>query len=521
MTGLGIFLNILLFLVVLSIVICIHELGHFIFAKKAGILCHEFSFGMGPKIWSRKKGETTFSIRAIPFGGFVAMAGEEVEADLVKVGQKVRLGFDPDGQVKRIVLNPNNPAYHDFLEVTIESVDLKGEDGSALFINEYTVKRDAFYVFDKKVYQIAPHDRVFGSKTKWQRFLVSFAGPMMNFVLAFFVFMLMFMIGGVADEKSTTISEVSTGSPAAGIVLAGDKIISINGVSVLSWAIDDDTPSVRTELAKYDNAEPFILVVERNGVQVTLDPIYPQYFFIGFNFASLPGSEDLLVDVDKEDEDITELRTNDKIISIDGVTFQNWNELIAFQKSYTEGSTDEEPTVLIYERDGVQYEYSFMAYGEDVLTSQNLDLFASRIGISGSSKFSFFGSIKGALSSFASSSVWIYKTLGLLFSSNQVGVGDLSGFIGIYTITSQAASQGFLTLLNWIGFLSVNLGIINLLPIPALDGGRIVFIGYEAITKKKPNQKFENALHTIVFFLLIALLIFITYNDILRLFGLN
>jgi regulator of sigma E protease len=257
-------LNILLFLLVLSIVICIHELGHFVFAKKAKILCHEFSFGMGPKLWSRKKGETTFSIRAIPFGGFVAMAGEEVEAELIKIGQKVRLGLDTDGQVKRIVLNSNNPAYDDFIEITVEKIDLKGESGDDLYINDYIVKRDAFYVFDKRVIQIAPYDRLFGSKIKWQRFLVAFAGPMMNFVLAIFVFLLMFMIGGVADDKSTVISEVSPGSPAAEIILPGDKIISINGVLVSSWAIDDNKPSVRSELAKYDNAEPFIFVVEPN-----------------------------------------------------------------------------------------------------------------------------------------------------------------------------------------------------------------------------------------------------------------
>ncbi|MDD3958154.1 MAG: site-2 protease family protein, partial [Candidatus Izemoplasmatales bacterium] len=148
--------NILIFLLVLSLVICIHELGHFLFAKRAGILCHEFSFGMGPKLWSRKKGETTFSIRAIPFGGYVAMAGEEVEADILKPQQKIRIGLDQDGEINRIVLNPQHPHYQDFLEITIDDMDLQGVDGGRLYINEYTVKRDAFYVFDKKVMQIAP-----------------------------------------------------------------------------------------------------------------------------------------------------------------------------------------------------------------------------------------------------------------------------------------------------------------------------------------------------------------------------
>ncbi|MGD9964830.1 MAG: site-2 protease family protein, partial [Candidatus Izemoplasmatales bacterium] len=113
--------NLFLFLIVLGLVICIHELGHLYFAKKAGILCHEFSFGMGPKLWSKKKGETTYSIRAIPFGGFVSMSGEELEEELVKIGDKVRLQFNPDGQVEKIILNEKNSKYKDLLAVTVET----------------------------------------------------------------------------------------------------------------------------------------------------------------------------------------------------------------------------------------------------------------------------------------------------------------------------------------------------------------------------------------------------------------
>lgn len=513
--------NILIFLLVLSLVICIHELGHFLFAKRAGILCHEFSFGMGPKLWSRKKGETTFSIRAIPFGGYVAMAGEEVEAEILKPQQKIRIGLDRDGEINRIVLNPQHPHYQDFLEITIDDMDLQGVDGGRLYINEYTVKRDAFYVFDKKVMQIAPRDRVFNSKTKMQRFMVAFAGPMMNFVLALLLFFIMFLVGGVADEQSTIVSEVSAGSPAYGIIMPGDKIISINGVDISSWSLDDT--SVRSELALYSGNSAFTMVVERDGVQVTLDPIHPQYYFMSFNFASLPGSEALVVSMPNQAEGLDPntyepLMTNDVIISIDGHTFADWDELILFQKNYVAGSTKDNPTVIVYERGGELRSYSFVAYSLEVLSTQGYELFSSRIGIVGSSHFSFLGSVEGMFASFANASGSIFKTLGLLFGSKQVGVGDLSGFIGMYTITSVAASNGFISLLNWIGFLSVNLGILNLLPIPALDGGRIVFLGYEAITKKKPNQKFENLLHTIVFFLLIALLVYVSYNDILRLF---
>ncbi|HPJ86249.1 MAG TPA: site-2 protease family protein [Bacillota bacterium] len=189
-------LNLLIFLVVLSLVICIHEFGHLIFAKKAGILCHEFSFGMGPKVWARKRGETTYMIKAVPFGGYVAMAGEEVEADVLKKGQKIRIGLDMDGEITKIVLNNNNLSYQDFPEITVEDYDLLGKDGGKLFINEYFVKRNALYVYERKVMQIAPFDRTFNAKTKWQRFMVAFAGPMMNFVLAIFVFLLMYLVSG-------------------------------------------------------------------------------------------------------------------------------------------------------------------------------------------------------------------------------------------------------------------------------------------------------------------------------------
>lgn len=508
--------DILVFLIVLSLVICIHELGHFFFAKKAGVLCHEFSFGMGPKIWSKKKGETTFSIRAIPFGGFVSMAGEEISSDVVKPNHKIRIGFDEYGKINRIIVNPNNINYQDFPEITVTSIDLKGTEGNDLYINEYTVQRDAFYVFDKNQIQIAPTNRNFHSKTKWQRFMITFGGPMMNFVLAIFVYLIIGFIAGVPNMDSTVIGSVSENMPSSEILLPGDKIISINGVDISKWQASGDEASVQTELAKYLDYDSFVFVVERDGEEIELDPITPQYFFYGLGFVSTPNETELIIYSPLYQS--SELLPGDKLISIDGVTFSTWNDVVQYQLTNLEGSSEDDPTVIRVERDGVEYVYSYVSYGEDVLEAMGYDAFYSRIGISSSTKLSFFGAIDNAIDQFVDAALSIYRTLALLFTSNQIGAGDLSGFIGIFSVTKQAASQGFLSLLGWIGLLSVNLGIINLLPIPALDGGRIMFIAYEAVTKKKPNQKVESILHTVVFFLLIALLIFITYNDILRLF---
>ncbi len=576
--------NIIIFLLVLSLVINIHELGHLFFAKRAGILCHEFAFGMGPRLWSKKVGETIYSIRAIPFGGFVSMAGEEIESDIVKIGQKIRLGFDQDNEVNRIILNSADTNYHDFLEVKVEQVDLSSEAGNRLFINEYTVKRNAMYVDGKTHLQIAPKDRSFSYKTKWQRFSATFGGPLMNFVLAFIVFLTMSFIIGVPDYDSSVIADVSEGSPAAEILQAGDKIISINGVDVTSWG--GESNSVNSELSKDVNS--YVIVVERDGSIVTLQAISPQYIFYGLGFTSTVGTDELIIDTPLYLD--TEIASGDIILSIDGIAMNSWDDVIAYSDAHQNGSTDENPTVIEVERSvtyatveglvtdvsvdattgyvtitvlkdecnffcqvfgreyttmilkggetdlinvgahidantpvgrNAVYTISYVAYGSDVLDAQGYDYFYSRIGITSSSKFSFFGSFGTAWSSFVNAGTSIFKTIGLMFSSDQVGVSDLSGFVGIFSMTSRAAAGGFVSLLSWIGFLSINLGIVNLLPIPALDGGRLVFIGYEAITKKRPNQKFENLLHTIMFFLLMGFLIFITYNDILRLFGIK
>jgi regulator of sigma E protease len=113
----------------------------------------------------------------------------------------------------------------------------------------------------------------------------------------------------------------------------------------------------------------------------------------------------------------------------------------------------------------------------------------------------------------------MWNTIVLLVSPNSgVGVGDLAGPIGIFSLVSDARSQGAVSFFIFVAFLSVNIGFLNLLPIPALDGGRIAFIIYEGITKKKVNKNFENILITITFVLLLVLMVVVSFQDILRLF---
>ena len=118
-------LGIIVFVLVLGVIVLLHEAGHFIVAKKSGILCHEFSIGMGPLIWQTKKGETMFSIRAIPFGGYVSMAGEEVEADVLKDVKKVKVVIE-NNRVVKIITNLENSKYESLKEYTVVEYDLLG-----------------------------------------------------------------------------------------------------------------------------------------------------------------------------------------------------------------------------------------------------------------------------------------------------------------------------------------------------------------------------------------------------------
>ncbi|MFW6319347.1 MAG: site-2 protease family protein, partial [Bacillota bacterium] len=203
-------LYILGFVFMLGLVILIHEAGHFIMAKRAGILCHEFAIGMGPILYSKKKGETLYSIRAIPIGGFVSMAGEEISDELVKVGDTIRVMFDEQNPdvISHIIINEDDPKYQDALLLNVDTIDLKGKNEAPLYINTYEVKRNAYYVMKDKVLQIAPYERSFESKTLLQRFSTIFAGPFMNFILAFVLFVSIAFIVGLPQTDSTEIASV-------------------------------------------------------------------------------------------------------------------------------------------------------------------------------------------------------------------------------------------------------------------------------------------------------------------------
>ena len=282
-----IILYILLFILVLAIVVCWHEYGHYFFAKKAGILVNEFAFGMGPKLVSKKKGETYWSIRAIPIGGFCAMAGEEEDGNpLIKEGDEVKLVFDNEGKVSKIIMKTDNPDYADLPTVTVTSIDLFGKDMAPLTLNEYEVNRDAVLIYSKKdEVQIAPQERRFSQKTVWQRFFVVLGGPLNNIILAFVVFIIMGFIVGVATNEPIigSVSEES-GAYMAGLK-KGDTITKIGEYEIstnsdISTALKN-TPSRAIE------------ITYSRGNESNVVTAYTQYYLQNLGISSSLAYDDM------------------------------------------------------------------------------------------------------------------------------------------------------------------------------------------------------------------------------------
>ena len=340
-------ITILAFVFILGLTVTIHEFGHFLFAKKAGIYVYEFSIGMGPRLFKfkRKNDETDYSIRLLPIGGYVQMAGEDIEVD-----------------------------------------------------------------------KDIPKDKLLQSKTWLQRFLTMVAGVMFNFLLAIVVLFIIALFKGVTLDATRIDTSKIEG------LKKGDKIISVDGNFVNN----------------YDK-----LALE----------------------LSVAGSKKFDIKVKHKDG------------SYDTVAIK--------------------PKAIYDKKDKLKgYEYGFTITGKD--------------------EKGILAAIKYAFIKFVSIIEQMFFTVWYLITG-KISLKLLSGPVGIFSIVGTAAKTGFVSVLSLLALISVNVGFINLLPIPAFDGGHILFLIIEKIKGSKVNPKVENTIHTIFFILLMALMLYITFNDILRL----
>ncbi|WP_141433449.1 RIP metalloprotease RseP [Bacillus sp. 03113] len=417
--------TVIAFIIIFGALVFFHELGHFIFAKRAGILCREFAIGFGPKVFSHKKGETTYTIRLLPLGGFVRMAGEDPEMVDIKAGYRVALLFNKDDQVSKIILN-NKEKYPDARVIEVESADIehdlviKGyvEGDEDEQIKVFPIHRKAVIIENGVETQLAPHDRQFGSKTLGQRTMAIFAGPMMNFILAFVVFVMIALLQGIPTNDPALGKLTEDGAALKAGLKKGDIVNSIDGAEISNW---NDV----VEIIRKSPNQQLEFSIERNGKEHEI-PVTPQERVI-----------------------------EGKKIGIIGV--------------YT--PMEKSPVKAI-------------SYGV---------------------KETYFWTKE------------IFSMLGKLVTG-QFSINALSGPVGIYVSTDTVAKSGIYYLMKWAGILSINLGIMNLLPIPALDGGRLMFFAVEAVRGKPIDRQKEGMVHFIGFALLMLLMLVVTWNDIQRFF---
>ncbi|GGM21670.1 zinc metalloprotease [Paraliobacillus quinghaiensis] len=415
--------TIIAFILMFGLLVFVHEFGHFIFAKRAGMLVRELAIGFGPKVFSIKKQETLYTIRLLPMGGYVRVAGEDPEIIELKPGQHIGLEFNQAQAVSKIIIN--NKSKHPSAQVIeVEKADLEHD----LIIEGYDIGEDkklrfpvdpnADYVMDEVETQIAPFNRQFASKTKRQRAMQLFAGPMMNFILTVVIFAILGFSQGVPTEEAK-LGSIQADSPAeqAGFE-AGDEVIGIEGQPVTTWTEFQETvrQNPDTELS---------MTVLRDGTELDL--------------AVTPRT----------------IEAQEQVVGQLGVM------------QYMEKSIVKAIPYSIEET----YKWSKL----------------------------------------------ILVNLGKLVTG-EFSIDMLSGPVGIYDATDQVVQSGFMTFLMWTAILSVNLGIINLMPLPALDGGRLLFVGIEAVRGKPISQEKEGIVHFVGFALLMLLMIVVTWNDIQRLF---
>lgn len=412
------------FILIFGSLVFFHELGHFIFAKRAGIMVREFAIGFGPKILGFTKGETLYTIRLLPLGGYVRMAGEDMDSIELQPGFRVGLLLNRNEEVTKIVLNQNK-LLPDMLFLEVERSDLEkglwieGYDEEERLVR-YAVSRNAVISENGKDTLIAPFDRQFGSKSIGKRAMAIFAGPLFNFILAFFIFLAIGLLQGVPTYEPI-ISGVQNNGPAieAGIQ-EGDLITKINGQAIDSWQ----------QLAGKIQESP--------GEELTFEYVR------------------------------------------DGETLQsNITPKTIEQKGQTFGQIG-----VLYESPVEKNPLKAVAYGAEQTYTWILKIF---------------------------------ELLGMLVTG-QFTIDALSGPVGIYKATEDVAKFGVFSLMNWAAILSINLGIMNLLPLPALDGGRLLFFLFEAIRGKPIDRQKEGMVHFVGIMLLMVLMVVVTWNDIQRFF---
>ncbi|GAB6640077.1 RIP metalloprotease RseP [Streptococcus uberis] len=417
-------LGLITFIIVFGILVIVHEFGHFYFAKKSGILVREFAIGMGPKLYSHVDKEgTLYTIRSLPLGGYVRMAGWGDDSTEIKTGTPASLSLDASGKVTRINLSQNRLDPNS-LPMHVTAYDLEDKltiTGLVLEeTKEFDVAHDATIVEeDGTEVRIAPLDVQYQNASIWGRLITNFAGPMNNFILGLLVFIfLVFLQGGALDTNSNHIKVVDNGAAAKAGIKSNDQILQIENIPVSNW--QELTGAVASSTKDLKEGQSLTVKVKSQGKVKELS-LKPQK--VGGKFA---------------------------------------------------------------------------------------------IGVQCRLKTGFKDKLLGGFEMAINGALLIITALKNLMTG--FSLDKLGGPVAMYQMSSQAAASGIETVLSMMAMLSINLGIFNLIPIPALDGGKILMNLIEAIRRKPLKRETETYIAFVGVVIMLVLMVAVTWNDIMRAF---
>jgi regulator of sigma E protease len=446
------------FAIVLGLLVLIHELGHFIVAKLCGVRVETFSIGFGTRIFGFRYGDTDYRISILPLGGYVKMAGE------------------------------------------------LGGDGTAISGSDQLTSTPA------------PDDLT--SKPRWQRVLIAVAGPVFNFVLAFFLLFLVAHYHHEVDQylnSAAIVDYVPQGTAAANDgIAAGDTITRFNRVTNPTWNQIFDESALNLN-------RPLLIAFTHNGQTrtSTLTISVPSNTEFGLDNIITEG---LIPRMDSGPIGVLTVSPNtpasraglqagDQVTSINGLHLHSIPALLAFLKD-NKGA----PDTLSVLRHGQPL--TLIATPEKMETPGAGDEyrlgFTYRLPPAVIERLPIGKAIRQSLRDNREGSMLILRVLKGLFTRH-VAVNQMMGPVGIAQQIDIATQMGIWPLLNLVSVISLNLGILNLLPFPLLDGGMIFFLIIESIMRRDVNQQFKEVIYQVAFVCIILFAFFVLFNDITKL----
>ncbi|MBQ4273661.1 MAG: RIP metalloprotease RseP [Clostridia bacterium] len=456
-------LSIIYAILIFGVLIFIHELGHFIVARLCGVKVLEFAIGMGPKLfsWKGKKKGTVYSLRAFPIGGFVNMLGEN--------GMEVVQGDNGEGK-----------------------------DAPAMFREKPSDDPEDTRPVNEEWQELTPEleKQAYCNQSVWRRILISIAGPAMNIILGILLMLVMVLAQG-ADAAATTVVAgfhvQYTAQEAQYGFEPNDHLYSVNGKRLLSYAEFED------------------LVKEAGGKEITVTVQRLNEEGTNYDMIDIPvtlGEGDLKLFTGSLSNGCG-LMIEDEIIKVNSTRVHTYDEL-----SYEIMNQGYKPLKLTVLRNGeklVLEDVVVPSREDQGIVFGEMDFLIYR-----EPEFNFVTVLKHTWFRSLSTVKMVYDSLFGLFSG-RYGVEAVSGPVGITKVVGQAAKYGFIPVLNLIVIISINLGVMNLLPIPALDGGHIFIYLIEVVRRKPMKRELEGIINMVGLVLMLALAVLVAIKDIIAL----